>query len=142
MTALAADFNRGRAGAQYPDSPVKMGVKGSTTIYAGSLAVNNAGVAAPATTATGLLVLGVARKQYANSGADNAITGEFDIGDHWFANSASGDLIAAADIGNDCWIVDDNTVAKTNGSSSRSRAGKIIDVDSTLGVLVRVGVGF
>ena len=37
-----------------------------------------------------------------------------------FANSASGDLITAAEVGSDCYIVDDQTVAKTNGSSTRS----------------------
>lgn len=46
-----------------------------------------------------------------------------------FNNSAAGDLIAADDIGKDCFIVDDNTVALTNGTSTRSRAGEIYDVD-------------
>ena len=47
-----------------------------------------------------------------------------------FGNSASGDLIAIADIGNDCYIVDDQTVAKTNGTNTRSVAGKVHDVDA------------
>ena len=48
-----------------------------------------------------------------------------------FANSASADAIALADVGADCYIVDDQTVALTNGSSTRSVAGKIHDVDSS-----------
>ena len=37
------------------------------------------------------------------------------------------------------YIVDDQTVAKTNGSSTRSAAGTIVDVDAQ-GVWVRVGI--
>lgn len=40
------------------------------------------------------------------------------------------DAIALADIGSDCYIVDDQTVAKTSGSATRSVAGKIFDVDA------------
>lgn len=46
-----------------------------------------------------------------------------------YNNSSAGDAIAADDIGKDCFIVDDNTVALTNGSNTRSRAGMIYGVD-------------
>lgn len=46
-----------------------------------------------------------------------------------FANSTAGDLITKADIGNDCYVVDDQTVAKTSNSNARPRAGKVFDVD-------------
>ena len=49
---------------------------------------------------------------------------------HHFANSASADLISLADIGADCYIVDDQTVAKTSGTNTRSVAGKVFDVDA------------
>jgi len=55
-----------------------------------------------------------------------------------FANSANGDLIAQANVCADCYIVDDNTVALTDGGGTRSRAGKIVGVDSD-GVWVVVG---
>lgn len=45
-----------------------------------------------------------------------------------FANSASGDQITLQDVGNDCYIVDNQTVAKTSNSSTRSVAGKVHDV--------------
>jgi len=142
MTALATDRNTVRAGRHMHDSPGKMGVKASTKVYAGSLVVEDAGVMAPGRTATGLTALGVARNQYDNtSGAANAITGEYDMGDFWFGTSSAGDAIAAADVGNTCYIVDDQTVAKTDGTGARSAAGKVIDVDSTLGVLVRIAAG-
>ena len=35
---------------------------------------------------------------------------------------------------------DDETVAKTNGSNTRSVAGKVLAVDANLGVLVRTGL--
>ena len=56
-----------------------------------------------------------------------------------FENSSAGDAIAIAEIGDDCYIVDDQTVAKTNGGSTRSVAGKVIDVVSD-GVFVLVGL--
>ena len=38
--------------------------------------------------------------------------------------------VQVPDIGKDCFIVDDQTVAKTNGANTRSRAGKVFDVDA------------
>jgi hypothetical protein len=115
-------------------------VKGSTTCYAGGLAVFNAGYAAPGTAATGLIALGRFEETMANAGADGAVTARVKRGIFKFGNSASGDAIAQADCGADCWIVDDQTVAKTNGSSTRSRAGKIVAVDAD-GVWVKLGLG-
>jgi hypothetical protein len=57
----------------------------------------------------------------------------------WFQNSTAGDLIAQADVGTDCYIVDDQTVAKTSGTNTRSVAGKVQEVDAALGVRVKVG---
>ncbi|MCY1460857.1 hypothetical protein D9M71_784510 [compost metagenome] len=54
-----------------------------------------------------------------------------------FANSAAGDEITRADIGATAYIVDDQTVAKTDGTSTRSVAGTIRDVDSD-GVWVEI----
>ena len=42
----------------------------------------------------------------------------------------SADAITLADVGSDCYIVDDQTVAKTNGTNTRSVAGKVFDVDA------------
>ena len=51
-------------------------------------------------------------------------------------NSSAGDAITKADIGAACYIVDDQTVAKTSGTNTRSPAGIVDGVDS-LGVWVR-----
>ena len=59
------------------------------------------------------------------------------------ASAASAETIGVpvehqADVGADCYIVDDQTVAKTNGTNTRSVAGKIIAVDAD-GVWVKLG---
>ena len=41
-----------------------------------------------------------------------------------------GDAVTIADRYNQCFIVDDQTVARTDGTSSRSAAGIVIDVDA------------
>lgn len=116
-------------------------VKGATRIWAGALVCLDAtGYAIPAATALNLVVRGVAQEEANNAaGADGAINVETRRGVFRFANSAAGDLIARAEIGDDCFIVDDQTVAKTNGGGTRSTAGKIVDLDAQ-GVWVRVGI--
>jgi carbonic anhydrase/acetyltransferase-like protein (isoleucine patch superfamily) len=94
----------------------------------------------PGAVAVGLIVRGLAQEQADNSaGAAGDVTVESQPGVFPFANSAAGDAITRAEIGDDCYIVDDSTVAKTNpGGNTRSVAGKIVDVDAK-GVWVRIG---
>lgn len=137
MTALTADRNTKQRLGDVGEFPVKA----ATKCYQGSLAVLNAGYAAPGTTAVGLIALGRFEETADNtSGAAGAIKARVQRGSFLFANSAAGDLIAQADVGADCYIVDDQTVAKTNGTSTRSRAGKIVAVE-TAGVWVQLGLG-
>lgn len=107
-------------------------VAATTKIYTGTIVcLNAAGYAVPGSTATTLKARGVAQQQVDNSaGAAGDLTIETRRGLFKFGNSASGDLITIADINADAYIVDDQTVAKTNGSSTRSVAGKICGVDS------------
>lgn len=72
-----------------------------------------------------------------SAGAAGALTIEYRQGIFLFANSAAGDLITIADIGKLCYIVDDQTVAKTDGTATRSRAG-IVDGVEASGVWVRM----
>jgi hypothetical protein len=53
-----------------------------------------------------------------------------------FKNSATTDEITDADVQNDCYVVDNQTVAKTSGTSTRGIAGKVEQVTSA-GVYVR-----
>lgn len=137
MTALATARNtQERTGVVF-DFPVAA----TTKIYQGSIVALNAGYAAPGATATGRIAIGRAEETADNtSGSAGAIKVRVKRGVFKYGNSSSGDQIAQADVGADCYIVDDQTVAKTNGSSSRSVAGKIVGVDSD-GVWVQIGLG-
>lgn len=117
------------------------GVATGVTIYAGAIVVRNAaGYLAPATTATTIAPMGVAQETVTNAGANGAVTCKFRQGLFRFNNSSAGDLLAISDIGADSYLVDDNTVAKTSATNTRTRAGKVFDVDS-LGVWVLIGTG-
>ena len=85
----------------------------------------------PSATATTLKAVGVSEHRADNTGgAAGAIRVRCRKGPHRFANSAAADAIALTDVGSDCYIVDDQTVAKTNGTNTRSVAGKVFDVDA------------
>lgn len=114
------------------------GLAAAKKIYAGALVMlDNAGHATPGAASTTSRGAGRARTQVDNSaGSAGDQTIDVEIGIFRFDNSASGDLIAAANIGSSCYIVDDHTVAKTDGSASRSIAGTIHDVDA-IGVWVK-----
>lgn len=101
-------------------------------IHEGSIiALTAAGYARPAITALALKAQGRARATVDNTGgASGAKLIEVELGCFQYANSAAGDLIAIADIGGTAYLVDDQTVAKTDGGGTRSAAGKIIDVDA------------
>ncbi|TMV09824.1 hypothetical protein FGK63_01775 [Ruegeria sediminis] len=135
MTALTADRNTPRREGELRSGAVAA----STKIFAGALVMRNAtGYLVKGQTATGLVGVGRAEEQVDNSaGANGALTVTVRPGVFRFANSAAGDLITIADIGAKCFAVDDQTVAKTDGTSTRSPAGIIEDVDAQ-GVWVRL----
>ncbi len=110
----------------------------NAVIQIGSIVCLSAtGYATRGATATTLVADGVARENIDNTGgADGAVRLDVEKGVFQFGNSSAGDAITIAEIGDDCYIVDDQTVAKTNGTNTRSIAGKIVDVDAQ-GVWVR-----
>lgn len=127
MTALSGDRNTPQRSADNRKLPVKA----ATTLYAGALACLDAsGWLVPGSTSTTLKAVGRNERKVVNSGANGAVSADVKTGVFRFANSGSTDAITTADIGNDCYIVDDQTVAKTNGGATRSVAGKIFDVDA------------
>lgn len=113
-------------------------VAANKRIYAGSLVVLNAtGYAEPGSTATTLTAVGRAEGQVNNDGGDGALRVEVRRGIFRFANTAA-DAVTRTEIGKSCYVVDDYSVAKTNGTNTRSVAGKVIDVTSE-GVWVEIG---
>lgn len=132
MVALTADRNTPEL-----EPGERVGLLGaSQAIFNGSILMRNAsGHLIKGATATGSF--GVGRAEDNGVSTTAGVTAQrYRPGTFRFANSSAGDLIAVADIGAPCYIVDDQTVAKTNGTNTRSPAGIIDGVDS-LGVWVR-----
>lgn len=138
MTALTADRAIKRRTGDRVSIPVAAGVK----IFIGAGVVrNSSGYAAPASSATGLISAGVSNDYVDNTtGADGAQNVLVEPGIWTFNNSASTDLITIAEVGDQCYWVDDQTVAKTNGGGTRSPAGNIEHVESNGLVWVRTGL--
>lgn len=108
----------------------------SQSIFVGAMLMRTAaGHLIEAITATGAFGVGRAEKRGTSTTA-GVTPQRYRPGIFRFANSAAGDLIVTADIGAACWIVDDQTVAKTSATATRSPAGIIDGVDA-LGVWVR-----
>lgn len=101
-------------------------VAATFTVFEGALVmVNSSGLARPGAAATSMTAAGRAENGAAAGEKVTVKRGVF----RW-ANSAAGDAITDADYGATVFIVDDQTVAKTNGSSTRSAAGICRGVDA------------
>lgn len=124
---LAADRNTPSKQGELISVPVAAGKK----IYAGSLvAANASGYATPGAAATTLTYLGRAEAFVDNTGGAD---GDQDVLVRRklafkFANSAT-DPVTQASLGTACYIEDDETVAKTDGTGTLSQAGIVIAVD-------------
>ena len=134
MTALVKDRNTPYQDGEILSVPVASGKK----IFAGSLVAASAtGFATPGATATSLTALGRAEETTDNSGGgDGAASVLVRRGKAFkFANDV--DAVTQAELGKSVYIVDDQTVAKTNGTGTRSVAGKCLGVESD-GVWVEI----
>lgn len=106
---------------------------------AGTIAViEAAGLAKGGATAPGLIAVGIFEHQVDNrSRADGEQIAQVLRGFARLDNSADADLVTVADVGQRCYIVDNQTVAKTDGAGTRSIAGIVDNVDE-VGVWVLV----
>lgn len=106
-------------------------------IYQGGIVAVSAGFGQPATAALGLIAAGIAFLDPNTGSSDStglaagALTIRVRQGTFRVLNSASTDAIAQADQFKPCYLVDDQTVAKTNGAGTRSFAGIIMFVDTS-----------
>jgi len=108
--------------------PVAAGVR----IHAGAIIVANAtGFAAPGTTALNLIYEGRAEEAVDNTGgADGAVTVKVRTGKRFKFKNLAADPVTQASQGKVAYIVDDETVAATNGAGTRSAAGIVTNVDA------------
>lgn len=108
---------------------LSMQVAANVRIFKGALVVFDGGYAAPGRTATGLIAAGRAEQTIDNRGGAagaerlNARRGTFCY------PADPSDPVTQASLGRDCFIVDDGTIAATDGGGTRSRAGKVIDIE-------------
>lgn len=135
MPPLTEDRNTPRASGD-----IRVGlVAANTLIFAGALVMRDAsGNLIEGQTATGLVGVGRAEERADNStGSAGDIAVKYRPGIYRFANSSGADEITDADIGSKCFAVDDQTVARTDGTATRSPAGTVDQVDAQ-GVWVRL----
>jgi hypothetical protein len=130
MTALAADTDIPERASPSSQLFAEVGTD-STQYYKGSIVcVSTAtGKVVKGATATTQIAIGRCEENYL-TGTSNTRKIKARIGCFKYANSAAADAIAADDIGKACYIVDDATVALTDGTGTRSRAGIVAGVDS------------
>lgn len=111
---------------------VVIALASGSQIFGGSLvALNASGHAVAGSTATGLTYVGRAEESVDNSaGADGglSITVRRKTAFKW--KNAAADLVSQANLLKPCYIVDDETVAATDGTGTRSVAGTVIGIDS------------
>lgn len=133
MTALATErLTTTQMGAQSARNMGSLPVAASTKIYAGSMVgLNSSGYLVPVSAAQGIKPVGRAEETVDNtSGANAALNCEVRLGTFKFANSSSTDALTQTDVGQLCFAVDDQTVARTSDKGKRMPAGELVQVDS------------
>lgn len=137
MALAAPRRNIARLGEGAVSYPVKAGV---ACIQSG-LAILAAGYARPGRVGQGgdtptkagdaatYQAVGVFVESVTGGVADGDQVVKVEAGTFNFGNSAGADAITAADIGKVCFIVDDETVARTSSSQTRPVAGVVEQVD-------------
>lgn len=126
--ALTADRNTPMKDGELISVPVAA----NTKVYAGGIAAANAtGYATKGATAVGLTYLGRFEEQADNTGgADGAKSVLIRRGKAFKWKNSGADAVTQAELLKTCYIVDDETVAKTDGTGTRSAAGKVVGVES------------
>ena len=126
MTALAVDRRTDERAARDYQDPAAANVR----IFTGALVVLDAtGNARPGYTAVGLIARGRAEVTVDNStGAAGAQVVKSRSGCFGYATDGS---ITRAHIGKTVYIVDDQTVAATDGTATRSAAGPLKDLEGS-----------
>lgn len=140
MTATTTERNTKKLGSSSEPEVLSLPIAAATALLKGTIICDNgSGYATPGVTSTTIIAAGIADASVDNSaGSAGDLSVPVRRGCFRFANSTAGDAITIAERFDECWLVDNQTVAKTSGGSTRVRAGIIFDVD-TYGVWVLIG---
>lgn len=137
MTALAKNTPRLRLG-----EPIALG-RGpaalSITFYEGSIVMSNAGgYVTVGATATGQFVRGICTTSKVSPASNGAVEVGWEEGDFELESGTAADALTVANIGDTVYIIDDNTVGATDGTGTRSAAGKLVAISPNGKPIVRV----
>ena len=135
MSALTMSRPVDSYGTQPTVTTFLLPVAAGVTIYPGALVVSNSsGFAQPATSALGLIAVGICIDQFPivnSAGGNGAAFVQVRCGTFGFASATGADAITAATpIGTPLFAVDDQTVALTDGGGTRSFAGRFAGVNN------------
>lgn len=126
MTATTKDRNTQQQYAELINVPVLASAK----INAGAMVVATAaGFAAPGSTATTLSYIGRAEDAVDNTGGANGAK-TINVRRKQAFKWVNDGTITQANLMKTAYIVDDQTVAATDGTGTRSAAGRIVGVDT------------
>lgn len=126
MSAITA----GRAFKSFAKGRKSHPIAGTIVLWRGAMVFNNASGYADMTTGNGLKCLGVSPADQDNlAGAAAAFRAEIVCDEIFdFAIGTSSDALVDADVGATVYAIDNATVGKTSGSSSRSIAGTLVEI--------------
>ncbi len=110
---------------------LKVPLKAGAKVWTGGIVALDAGYGIAGAAAVGKPALGIALQDVDNTtGSSGDLWVEVRRGTFTFNNSSAGDAIAQADFMKLVYIVDDETVAKTDNSGARSVAGRMVGLES------------
>lgn len=116
-------------------------LKSGEVAYQGGRACLNTsdGKCYPAQAGTTFVPVGFFKADADATSGDTAcsVTLDSELSADWMQND-SGSPVGSANVGSECYLLDDQTV--TMSSSGNSKAGRVLKVDATKGVLVQAGL--
>ncbi len=113
---------------------------GTDIVYRGCMVGRlSTGLCVAGAATASMRILGVAKETVDNAAGASGVLCDIERGCFWFSNSESADAVIDDHLGEKCYVVDDNTVSCLIGAAGvRPVAGRVIAIDSTLGVLVEI----
>jgi hypothetical protein len=125
MAALTSGRRNDRYGHHALPDLLAIPLKGGIKVYKGAMmAITAAGILTNASADVTLKVVGSSEHDYDTTGlSDGDLVGQVRRGAFHYKNSAAGDAIAQAEYLKTVYVVDNQTVAKTDGTGTRPAAG-------------------